>query len=79
MDVDRIVAGFSRENMTGYASKAYCAGWKAAVQACMGNPDKLDACHGAKWLADNPPAHYDMPQFAEWVPEAVRARLMGEG
>jgi hypothetical protein len=65
-----VTGEFTRENMIGYGHAAYCAGWKAAVKACTGNPSNMADFHSRDWFHNNPPAHLDEPLWRVPHPDA---------
>lgn len=65
MDNSNQAQQFSQGAMVAYAYKAYCAGWKAAIAAAMGDPSELSENHWGDWLEAFPPSEKDMPLFRE--------------
>lgn len=51
---------FTDDDMRGFAYQAYCAGWKAALNA-MQNPSKLADNHARDWFDRNQPSQIAAP------------------
>jgi len=60
---------FDASSMVGYAYDAYCAGWKAAINAI--NMKQIGYAHAYHWLKDNPPKQTPEPQWADNRPSVL--------